>query len=106
MRGWTSTSLRRPPRFSGLKLQFTNVQFPQIIPSLTTKRTDMVWSAVLDIAPRQNLITFIDYFRTGDQLYTSAGERLEVPLTDLLVRASVVVPSGTNYAQVLATLSK
>jgi ABC-type amino acid transport substrate-binding protein len=39
--------------------------FAQLIPSVQTKRADMVWSAALDKVERQQVVTIVDYFKTG-----------------------------------------
>lgn len=90
----------------GLKLKFQNVQFPQVIPSVVTHRGDLAWTAVLDLAARHGQLDFIDYFKTGDQLYTSTANASSLKSAADLCGKAVVVPTGTDYAQVVHGLSK
>src|SRR5580658_2379649 len=54
----------------GLKIEWTEVPFAQLIPSLKTKRTDFIWSGIGDLPSRQDTMDFVDYLKTGTQFYT------------------------------------
>jgi len=103
--GFDIDMARAVARKLGVSLQLENVQFPQVIPSITTHRGDMAWTAVLDLKKRHGALSFIDYFKTGAQLYTSAANRSKYRAVSDLCGQSVVVPSGTNYAQIIQGLS-
>lgn len=54
----------------GLKITWTDVPFAQLIPSLTTKRTDFIWSGISDLPARRETMDFVDYIKSGAQFYT------------------------------------
>src|SRR5581483_1254232 len=63
----------------GLKIEWTDVPFAQLIPALTTARTDFIWSAITDLPARRETMDFVDYIRTGPQFYTLSKSPYEKP---------------------------
>ena len=59
----------------GLKVEFQNVEFPQLIPQVVTGRSDMVMTAFSDKVERQAQLDFIDYFKTGNVFYSTIDHR-------------------------------
>ena len=90
----------------GVKITFENVQFPQIIPSVRTHRGDFAWTAVFDLKAREKTLNFIDYFKTGSQLFTSAANASKYKSIKDLCGQTVAVPTGTSFGQVVQRLSK
>jgi len=90
----------------GDSISFSNVQFPQIIPSVRTHRGDFAWTAVFDLKARQKTLNFIDYFKTGSQLYTSAANAGKYKSIKSLCGQTIAVPTGTSFGQVVGRLSK
>jgi polar amino acid transport system substrate-binding protein len=90
----------------GDSISFTNVQFPQIIPSVKTKRGDFAWTAVFDLKAREKTLNFIDYFKTGSQFYTSTANSSKYHAIKDLCGQTIAVPSGTSFAQVVNRQSK
>jgi polar amino acid transport system substrate-binding protein len=93
-------------RKMGATLSFQNVQFPQIIPSVRTHRGDFAWTAVFDLKARQKTLSFIDYFKSGSQLYTSTANAGKYKSLKDLCGQSIAVPTGTSFGQVVGRLSK
>lgn len=62
----------------GLKVEWSEQSFDQLINSLDTGRIDMGASGMTDIASRREKTDFVDYFSTGSQLFTipAAGQDL------------------------------
>ncbi len=56
----------------GLKIEWADVPFDQLIPSLQTGRTDFVISGFSDRASRRETADFVDYLTTGPQFFTLA----------------------------------
>ncbi|MFW0757864.1 ABC transporter substrate-binding protein [Pseudomonas sp. H11T01] len=54
----------------GVKVNWQETGFEQMINALTTKRVDIVLSGMTDTAERQKTVTFVDYFTSGPQFYT------------------------------------
>ena len=63
----------------GLKVEWTDVAFAELIPSLATGRTDFIISGLTDRASRRDAMDFIDYLRTGAQFFVMA----DTPVKDL-----------------------
>jgi polar amino acid transport system substrate-binding protein len=63
----------------GLTIEWTDVPFAQLIPSLTTGRTDFIWSGISDLPARRETMDFIDYLKTGPQFYTLSTSPYEKP---------------------------
>jgi polar amino acid transport system substrate-binding protein len=54
----------------GLKIEWTDSPFAQLIPSLATGRTDFIWSGISDLPTRRETMDFVDYLKTGTQFFT------------------------------------
>jgi len=63
----------------GLKVEWSEQSFDQLINSLDTGRIDMGASGMTDIPSRRGKTDFVDYFSTGTQLFTmpAAGAELK-----------------------------
>ena len=90
----------------GDSISFSNVLFEQIIPSVKTHRGDFAWTAVFDLKARQKTLSFIDYFKTGSQFYTSAANAGKYKAIKDLCGQTVAVPKGTSFGQVVGRQSK
>ncbi len=55
----------------GLKVEWAEQSFDQLINSLDTGRIDMGASGITDIPVRREKVDFVDYFSTGSQLFTT-----------------------------------
>ncbi len=53
----------------GLKVEWSESAFEQLIPSLKTGRADLLISGLTDTPARQETMDFIDYLKTGPQFY-------------------------------------
>lgn len=53
----------------GLKVERADGPFAQLIPALTTSRTDFILSGISDTVQRQETMDFVDYMRGGAQFY-------------------------------------
>jgi len=57
----------------GVKAQWEEIAFAQMLPSLQTARVDMVLAGMSDTVARQETADFVDYLKSGAQFYTSAA---------------------------------
>lgn len=57
----------------GVKIEWKEQSFDQLINSLDTARIDMGASGMTDIPARREKTDFVDYFKTGSQLFTMPG---------------------------------
>ncbi|PWJ86240.1 amino acid ABC transporter substrate-binding protein (PAAT family) [Pseudaminobacter salicylatoxidans] len=90
----------------GLKIDFQNVEFSQLITSVTTGRADMIWTAFSDIAKRQGQLDFIDYFRTGNQIFVPVAYQDSIKTVQDLCGKTVSVATGTSWVGFMEGLSK
>jgi polar amino acid transport system substrate-binding protein len=63
----------------GVRIEWTDVPFAQLIPSLTTSRTDFILSAISDLPARRETMDFIDYLKSGAQFYVLSTSSVSEP---------------------------
>ncbi len=63
----------------GLRMQWQETSFDQMLASVRTGRVDIILSGMSDLASRQETATFIDYLRSGSQFFTQASRAAEFP---------------------------
>lgn len=68
----------------GLKVEFVNLGFDSLIPSLEAERIDLIMSDMLDTTERQQAIDFVDYVNGGDGMLVQADSGLNPRLIDEL----------------------
>lgn len=54
----------------GLRINWQESAFAQLIPSLTTERIDVIWSGMSDLPARRETMDFVNYMHSGPQFYT------------------------------------
>lgn len=65
----------------GLKIEWQESAFEQLIPSLQTGRTDFILSGLSDLPARRETMDFVNYMRSGAQFYTlAATTTIQAPL--------------------------
>ncbi|MGA8133111.1 MAG: transporter substrate-binding domain-containing protein, partial [Pseudomonas gingeri] len=67
----------------GVKMNWQETSFEQMINALTTKRVDIVLSGMTDTAERQKAVDFVDYFTSGSQFYTLEKNKDINEMTDI-----------------------
>jgi polar amino acid transport system substrate-binding protein len=68
----------------GLRMQWQETSFDQMLASVRTGRADIILSGMSDLASRQETATFIDYLRSGSQLFTQASRASEFAAPEAL----------------------
>jgi len=82
----------------GLKVEWVEQSFDQLINSLDTGRVDMGASGITDIPVRREKADFVDYFSTGSQLFTtSANEAKLMKAEDVCGRDVAVNRNGIFF---------
>jgi len=84
----------------GLKLEFKNQTFDGLIPSLTTKRIDVIMSAMSDNKKRQASIDFVDYFTAGTSIMVKKGNPESIKSLDDFCGKTVAIQQGTTQDDV------
>lgn len=83
----------------GLKVERMDGPFAQLIPALTTGRTDFILSGISDTAQRQETMDFVDYMAGGAQFYVLAGSAVKDPV-ELCGKKVATIRSTTYPAQI------
>jgi len=81
----------------GVRIKWEETSFVQFMPSLTTGRADMVISGFGDLPARQETVTFVDYLRSGLQLFTQHARAAEFPTAQSLCGKNVGASRRTSY---------
>jgi polar amino acid transport system substrate-binding protein len=89
----------------GLKPNFQNVDFSQLIVSVTTGRADIIWTAFSDLKKRQTQLDFVDYFRTGNQFFAPVSNQKDIKTFEDLCGKTVTVSTGTSWVGSVEDLS-
>ena len=59
----------------GIKVEWQEVGFEQMISSLTTGRVDLIHSGMSDLPKRRDRLDFVDYMKSGAQFYTTVAHK-------------------------------
>jgi len=82
----------------GVKIEWQETAFAQMLPSLQTGRVDMVMAGMSDNAARRETVDFINYFSSGAQFYTiTALAASGIKSTDDLCGKSVGASRSTTW---------
>jgi len=73
----------------GVKMEWQETSFDQMLASVRTGRVDIILSGMSDLATRQDTATFVDYLRSGSQFFTQASRAAEFSSPDRLCGKSV-----------------
>ncbi|HUR15584.1 MAG TPA: ABC transporter substrate-binding protein [Mycobacteriales bacterium] len=90
----------------GVKLVFRNGTFNGLIPSLTSKRIDLIMSAMSDSKKRQQSVDFVDYFVVGTSIIVKKGNPEGITTLDDLCGKTVAIQQGTTQDDVAEAQKK
>ncbi|MGH6859079.1 MAG: transporter substrate-binding domain-containing protein, partial [Phyllobacterium sp.] len=87
----------------GVKIEWQEIAFAQMLPSLQTGRVDLAMAGMSDKKARQETADFVDYMKSGAQFYTSKALAGEIKTVDDLCGKSVGASRSTDWpAQITA----
>jgi len=81
----------------GVKLDWQESAFEQLLPSLATGRVDMILSGMSDLPTRRDTADFIDYLNSGAQFYILASRANEIKQATDLCGKSVGTSRSTSF---------
>jgi polar amino acid transport system substrate-binding protein len=81
----------------GVKVEWQEIAFAQMLPSLQTGRVDLVMAGMSDLPTRRELQDFVNYFQSGAQFYTSTAMSKEIKSTADLCGKKVGASRSTNW---------
>ena len=84
----------------GVTLKFQNATFDGLITSLTSKRIDLILSAMSDNKKRQKTIDFVDYFNAGTSILVGKGNPKAIKSLDDFCGQTVALQRGTTQEDV------
>ena len=91
----------------GVAVEWQEIGFAQMLPSLATGRVDMVMAGMSDLPARRETVDFVDYLKTGPQFYTSpAGAAAGLKTLADLCGKKVGASRSTNWPTQIADWSK
>lgn len=84
----------------GITLKFENATFDGLITSLTSKRIDLIMSAMSDNKKRQATIDFVDYFNAGTSILVAKGNPKGIKSLDDFCGQTIALQRGTTQEDV------
>ena len=90
----------------GVKLVFQNQTFDGLITSLTSKRIDVIMSAMSDSKKRQASIDFVDYFTAGTSIIVKKGNPEGIKSLDDFCGKTIALQRGTTQDDVAEAQAK
>jgi polar amino acid transport system substrate-binding protein len=84
----------------GITLKFSNATFDGLITSLTSKRIDIIMSAMSDNKKRQATIDFVDYFVVGTSIIVKKGNPEGIKSLDDFCGKTIAIQQGTTQDDV------
>jgi polar amino acid transport system substrate-binding protein len=90
----------------GVKVEWQEIAFAQMLPSLQTGRVDLVMAGMSDLPTRRDQQDFVDYLRSGAQFYTSVAMSKEIKSLDDLCGKKVGASRSTNWPRQIGEWSE
>lgn len=87
------------------KISWQEIGFEQMVNAVATKRIDMILSGMTDTKARQPVATFVDYYQSGPQFYTSVAHSDINQMLDLCGK-KVGTSRRTTFPAEIATWSQ
>ena len=81
----------------GVKIEWQETAFAQMISSLVTGRVDIVMAGMSDLPGRREQVDFVDYLKTGAQFYTSQANAATIKTPADLCGKKVGASRSTNW---------
>jgi polar amino acid transport system substrate-binding protein len=88
----------------GVKIDWADSAFEQLIPSLKTGRADLLISGLTDTPQRQETMDFVDYLKTGPQFYVLTASAAKAPID--LCGLKVGTSRSTSFPAEIAAWSQ
>jgi polar amino acid transport system substrate-binding protein len=86
----------------GLRIQWQETSFEQMVSAVGTGRVDVVISGMSDLPSRRGTVSFVDYLRSGPQMFVRAARAAEFPDMRSLCGMKIGASRRTSYPQEIA----
>ena len=90
----------------GVKIEWQETAFAQMISSLVTGRVDIVLAGMSDLPGRREQVDFVDYLKSGAQFYTSQANAATIKSPADLCGKKVGASRSTNWPAQIEEWSK
>lgn len=90
----------------GVAVEWQEIVFAQMLPSLTTGRVDMVMAGMSDIPTRRETVDFVDYMKSGAQFYTTTAGSATIKTPLDLCGKTVGASRSTNWPKQMGEWSE
>jgi polar amino acid transport system substrate-binding protein len=81
----------------GVKVEWQETAFEQMLPAVATGRVDAILSGMSDLASRHDAASFVDYLRSGPQFFALAGRSAEFADMQALCGKAVGASRRTSF---------
>jgi polar amino acid transport system substrate-binding protein len=90
----------------GVGIEWQEIAFAQMIPSLQTGRVDLALAGMSDLPARREIVDFVDYMKSGAQFYTSPAMAATIKVPEDLCGKKVGASRSTNWPRQIAEWSQ
>ena len=90
----------------GVRVEWQEIAFAQMLPSLQTGRVDTVLAGMSDLPSRRDAADFVDYMKSGAQFYTITALASTIKTPEDLCGKSVGASRSTNWPKQMAEWSQ
>ncbi len=105
-RGFNVDLVTEIAKVLGLRIQWEEMAFAQLIPALTTNRIDFSGSSMTDLPARRDRLSFVDYVSTGPQIFAMTAQSGDINQPTDLCGKAVATPRTTAYFPTLQAWSQ
>lgn len=105
-RGFNVDLVTEIAKVLGLRIQWEEMAFAQLIPALTTNRIDFSGSSMTDLPARRERLSFVDYISTGPQIFAMTAQAGDINQPTDLCGKSIATPRTTAYFPTLQAWSQ
>jgi polar amino acid transport system substrate-binding protein len=89
----------------GVKINWQETSFDQMMPAIATGRVDAILSGMTDLASRQDTATFVDYLRNGPRFFAQQSRAAEFKDAMALCGKTVGASRRTSFPKLVAAWS-
>lgn len=90
----------------GVTVEWQEIAFAQMIPSLQTGRVDLALAGMSDLPSRREIVDFVDYLKSGAQFYTSPAMAKDIKTPEDLCGKKVGASRSTNWPRQIGEWSE
>lgn len=90
----------------GVSLEWQEIAFAQMIPSLQTGRVDLALAGMSDLPARREIVDFVDYLKSGAQFYVTSAAGAGIKTPEDLCGKKVGASRSTNWPRQITEWSQ